>query len=72
MTTRRPLKDGQYSNNNNDTANLGLPSFAQSVQSEDSSYPLDRAYTDDSIFSDDSQQQQGVVMSSNTPVVGLK
>ena len=71
MTTRRPLKDGQYSNNNNDTANLGVPSFAQSVQpyqsEEDSSYPLDRAFTDDSIFSDDSQQQQqGVVMSSNT------
>ena len=65
MTTRRPLKDGQYSNNN-DTASLGVPSFAQSVQSEDSSYPLDRAYTEDSIFSDDSQQQQGVVMSSNT------
>lgn len=71
MTTRRPLKDGQYStnnNNNNDPANLGIPSFAQSVQSyqsEDSSYPLDRAYTDDSIFSDDSQQQPGM-MSSNT------
>jgi len=63
MTTRRPLKDGQYSNNNSDTANLGVPSFTQSVQSEDSSYPLDRAYTDDSIFSNDSQ---GVVMSSNT------
>jgi len=63
MTTRRPLKDGQYSNNNSDTANLGVPSFTQTVQSEDSSYPLDRAYTEDSIFSNDSQ---GVVMSSNT------